>query len=89
MSCDGTVAPSKRAAELRRLIEHHNYRYHVLDDPEVADSAYDALFDELQALEAEHPELVTPTLRRSASARLRPRAFARSSTSRRWGRSRR
>ena len=54
-----TAAPSKRAAELRRLIEHHNYRYHVLDDPEVADSAYDALFDELQALEAAHPELVT------------------------------
>ena len=54
-----TAAPSKRAAELRRLIEHHNYRYHVLDDPEVADSAYDALFDELQALETAHPELVT------------------------------
>ncbi len=53
------VRPTDRAAELRRLIEHHNYRYHVLDDPEVADSAYDALFDELQALEAEHPELVT------------------------------
>ena len=54
-----TAAPSKRAAELRRLIEHHNYRYHVLDDPEVADSAYDALFDELQALETAHPDLVT------------------------------
>ena len=55
-----TAAPADRAAELRRLIEHHLYRYHVLDDPEIADSAYDALFDELQALEAEHPELVTP-----------------------------
>ncbi len=54
-----TAAPSKRAAELRRLIAHHNYRYHVLDDPEVADSAYDALFDELQALESAHPELIT------------------------------
>ena len=54
-----TAAPSKRAAELRRLIEHHNYRYHVLDDPEVADSVYDALFDELQALETAHPGLVT------------------------------
>ena len=54
-----TAAPAKRAAELRRLIEHHNYRYHVLDDPEVTDSAYDALFDELQALEAAHPKLVT------------------------------
>ena len=55
-----TVAPAERAAELRRLIEHHNYRYHVLDDPEIPDSAYDALFDELSALEEQSPELVTP-----------------------------
>ncbi len=55
-----TAAPADRAAELRRLVEHHNYRYHVLDDPELEDSAYDALFDELQALERTHPELVTP-----------------------------
>jgi DNA ligase (NAD+) len=49
-----------RAAELRRVIEHHNHRYYVLDDPEVGDDAYDALLDELRALEAEHPELQTP-----------------------------
>ena len=49
-----------RAAELRRLIAHHDYRYHVLDDPEVADEAYDVLVDELKALEEAHPELVTP-----------------------------
>ena len=55
-----TAAPADRAAELRRLIEHHNYRYHVLDDPEIDDSAYDVLYDELRALEDEHPELVTP-----------------------------
>jgi DNA ligase (NAD+) len=55
-----TVAPADRAAELRRLIEHHNYRYHVLDDPEIPDGAYDALFDELKGLEDESPELVTP-----------------------------
>jgi DNA ligase (NAD+) len=55
-----TVAPAERAAELRRLIEHHNYRYHVLDDPEIPDSAYDALFDELKGLEDESPQLVTP-----------------------------
>ncbi len=55
-----TVAPAERAAELRRLIEHHLYRYHVLDDPEIPDSAYDALYDELQSLEEDHPELVTP-----------------------------
>jgi DNA ligase (NAD+) len=55
MSSDGD-----RADELRRLIEHHIYRYHVLDDPEISDAAYDALYDELQALEIAHPELVTP-----------------------------
>jgi DNA ligase (NAD+) len=46
-----------RAAELRALIEHHNYRYYVLDDPEVADIEYDRLFRELQELEAEYPRL--------------------------------
>ena len=55
-----TAAPVDRVAELRRLIEHHNYRYHVLDEPEIDDSAYDVLFDELRALEVEHPELVSP-----------------------------
>jgi DNA ligase (NAD+) len=49
-----------RAAELRRTIEYHNHRYYALDDPEIGDDAYDALLDELRALEAEHPELVTP-----------------------------
>jgi DNA ligase (NAD+) len=46
-----------RAAELRALIEHHNYQYYVLDDPEIADVEYDRLFRELQDLEAEYPEL--------------------------------
>ena len=54
------VVRANRADELRRLIEHHNYRYHVLDDPEIDDSGYDVLFDELRALEKEHPELVAP-----------------------------
>jgi DNA ligase (NAD+) len=54
-----TAAPVQRAAELRRLIAHHNYRYHVLDDPEIDDSVYDVLFDELRALEDAHPEVVT------------------------------
>jgi DNA ligase (NAD+) len=49
-----------RAGELRKLLEHHGYRYYVLDDPEIGDAEYDALLDELRAIEAEHPELVTP-----------------------------
>ena len=49
-----------RVEELRELINHHSYRYHVLDDPEVADVEYDELVRELQALEDRFPELVTP-----------------------------
>src|SRR6476661_8958551 len=56
----GMSGQKARVAELRRQIEHHNHRYYVLDDPEVGDDAYDTLLDELRALEAEHPELVTP-----------------------------
>jgi DNA ligase (NAD+) len=52
--------PAERAAELRRLLDYHGYRYYVLDDPEIGDDQYDALLDELRAIEAEHPELVTP-----------------------------
>jgi DNA ligase (NAD+) len=51
---------AERAGELRRQLEHHNHRYYVLDDPEIGDDAYDALLDELRAIEAEHPELRTP-----------------------------
>ena len=50
----------KRAEELRELLHHHNHRYHVVDDPEVTDAEYDRLFDELKALEDEHPELIAP-----------------------------
>ncbi len=55
-----TKSPGKRAAELRREIEHHNHRYYVLDDPEVSDADYDALLNELRDLEAAHPDLLTP-----------------------------
>lgn len=52
-------AESRRAAELRELIRHHDYRYHVLDDPEVSDAEYDAFVRELKALEVARPDLVT------------------------------
>ncbi|NJB66614.1 DNA ligase (NAD+) [Desulfobaculum xiamenense] len=50
----------QRVAELRRLLEYHNRRYYVLDDPEIPDSEYDALFRELKDLEKLHPELDDP-----------------------------
>jgi DNA ligase (NAD+) len=49
-----------RVEELRAEIEHHRYRYHVLDDPEVADAEYDELMRELRDLEDRFPELQTP-----------------------------
>jgi DNA ligase (NAD+) len=49
-----------RAEELRELVNHHMYRYHVLDDPEVSDAEYDELIRELRALEDRFPELITP-----------------------------
>ncbi len=49
-----------RIEELRRLIEYHNYRYYVLDQPEISDEEYDRLFRELVELETQFPELVTP-----------------------------
>ncbi len=52
--------PAQRAAELRRQLDHHGYRYYVLDDPEIGDDQYDELIDELRRIEADHPELVTP-----------------------------
>jgi len=49
----------QRIEELREVINHHNYRYYVLDSPEISDAEYDELMKELRQLEAEHPELVT------------------------------
>jgi DNA ligase (NAD+) len=49
-----------RVEELRELVNHHMYRYHVLDDPEVSDAEYDELIRELRVLEDEFPELITP-----------------------------
>ena len=50
----------QRIARLRSEINHHNHRYHVLDDPEITDAEYDRLIRELRALEEKHPELVLP-----------------------------
>jgi len=59
----GASVPRKaaeRAVRLRALIEEHNHRYYVLDQPTVSDAEYDALFRELQSLESEYPALATP-----------------------------
>src|SRR4026208_1310784 len=58
-----TSAAKSAAAKVRGLrtqLEHHNYRYHVLDDPEVSDAEYDRLMRELKALEEQYPDLLTP-----------------------------
>src|ERR671932_594757 len=49
-----------RAEALRQHINYHNYRYYVLDAPEIADAEYDRLMEELRAIEADHPELQSP-----------------------------
>ncbi len=54
------MSAETRAAELRKELVYHGRRYYVLDDPVIGDDEYDKLLDELRAIEAEHPELVTP-----------------------------
>jgi len=51
---------AKRADDLRKQLEHHEYRYYVLDDPEISDIEYDTLMRELRDLEKANPELATP-----------------------------
>lgn len=53
------MSASQRALELRAEIQKHNHQYYVLDAPLISDAEYDRLFRDLQALEAEHPELLT------------------------------
>jgi len=55
-----TAATHRRIAELRAQIARHDYRYYVLDDPEVPDAEYDRLMGELRSLEAQHPEWLVP-----------------------------
>lgn len=54
------MEPSKRAEELRTLLDHHSDLYYNQDAPTISDQEYDALMQELKAIEAEHPELITP-----------------------------
>src|SRR4030095_7520524 len=78
------MTAAERSAELRRLIRHHEERYYVLNDPEIADAEFDALMGELEALEAENPDLVSsdsPTQRVSGPA-ARAVASSRSNTRR-------
>src|SRR5271166_412761 len=49
----------KKVEALRERIRHHEYLYYVLDDPEISDAEFDGLMNELKALEAQHPELIT------------------------------
>jgi DNA ligase (NAD+) len=51
---------ARRIEDLRRQVAHHDYRYYVLDDPEISDARYDALMRELRELEAAHPDLIVP-----------------------------
>jgi DNA ligase (NAD+) len=54
------VSPAQRADELRKELEHHNRLYYERDEPEIGDDEYDALLNELRAVEAENPDLITP-----------------------------
>jgi DNA ligase (NAD+) len=54
------AAIERKIESLRDRIRHHEYRYYVLDDPEISDAEFDKLINELKKVEAEHPELITP-----------------------------
>src|ERR1700694_4451560 len=60
MGQKATAEIRKEAQSLREKLRHHEYRYHVLDDPEISDATYDRLLNRLKELETAHPELVTP-----------------------------
>jgi len=60
MGGEEQAAIASRIEDLRRLIHYHNYRYYVLDEPEISDAEYDRLFQELEELERTYPEYVTP-----------------------------
>ena len=55
------AAVKKEMEELQEKLRHHEYRYYVIDEPEISDAAYDRLMNRLKELEAAHPELLKPT----------------------------
>ena len=57
---DATADPATQVAQLHELLRRHEYEYYVLDAPTISDAEYDTLMNQLKALEAEHPELLTP-----------------------------
>ncbi len=57
---EGKEAVNKYIEDLRKKIHYHNYRYYVLNEPEISDAEYDRLFKELEEFESKYPELVTP-----------------------------
>jgi DNA ligase (NAD+) len=59
MSSASQPDPATRVSQLHDLLRHHEYQYYVLDDPKISDQEYDTLMNELKALEADHPELLT------------------------------
>ena len=60
MAVMASEAIRKRVEKLREEIEYHNYRYYVLDQPEISDAQYDRLLRELQKFEDEYPDLRSP-----------------------------
>src|ERR1700674_5793573 len=54
------AAVKKEIEELREKLRYHEYRYYVLDDPEISDAAFDRMMDRLKEMETAHPELITP-----------------------------
>src|SRR5215207_1124505 len=70
------MSPAEQVARLREQIERANYAYYVNDAPEISDAEYDRLFRELQALEAEHPDLQSPDSPTQRVGAVTPTAFA-------------
>ena len=60
MAVSMTQSVEQRIESLRRILRQHNHAYYVLDKPSISDGEYDKIYQELVALEAQHPKLITP-----------------------------